>query len=79
MLINCGNDLKCVCFFCSDGIIRVFIELEERIVSVEEIKVFEREFFQVIIDFKIGDLGDINAEQFFGREYFSELGNYLLQ
>ena len=79
MLINCGNDLKCVCFSCSDGIIRVFTESEERTASAEEIKAFERELSQATIDSKTGDLGDINADQLPGREHLSEPGNYLLQ
>lgn len=74
MLINCGNDLKCVCFSCSDGIIRVFTESEERTASAEEIKAFERELSQATIDSKTGDLGDINAEQLPGREHLSEPG-----
>lgn len=54
----------------------MFTESEDRTASAEEIKAFERELSQAIIDSKTGDLGDINAEQLPGREHLNEPGNY---
>lgn len=59
---------------CSDGIIRVFTEAEERTASAEDLQAFENELSKATIDPKTGDLGDIKLEDLPGREHLKEPG-----
>ncbi|KAF7669011.1 hypothetical protein LDENG_00264030 [Lucifuga dentata] len=59
----------------SDGIIRVFTEVEDRMASAEDLQAFEDELSKTTIDPKIGDLGDIKLEDLPGREHLNEPGN----
>lgn len=58
----------------SDGIIRVFTEVVDRIASAEDLQAFEDELSKTIIDPKTGDLGDIKIEDLSGREHLEEPG-----
>lgn len=59
---------------CSDGVIRVFTEAEERVASAEDLQAFEDELSKSTIDPKTGDLGDIKPEDLPGREHLDEPG-----
>uniref|UniRef100_A0A3Q3LH01 Phospholipase A2-activating protein n=1 Tax=Mastacembelus armatus TaxID=205130 RepID=A0A3Q3LH01_9TELE len=59
----------------SDGIIRVFTEVEDRMASAEDLQAFEDELSNATIDPKTGDLGDIKLEDLPGREHLNEPGN----
>ncbi|XP_074479358.1 phospholipase A-2-activating protein [Sebastes fasciatus] len=59
----------------SDGIIRVFTEVEDRMASIEDLQAFEDEISKTTIDPKTGDLGDIKMEDLPGREHLDEPGN----
>ncbi|XP_029311161.1 phospholipase A-2-activating protein [Cottoperca gobio] len=59
----------------SDGIIRVFTEVEDRMASAEDLQAFEDELSKTTIDPKTGDLGDIKIEDLPGREHLDEPGN----
>ncbi|XP_034146766.1 phospholipase A-2-activating protein [Esox lucius] len=59
----------------SDGLIRVFTEVEERMASPEALQAFEDELSKTTIDPKTGDLGDIKMEDLPGREHLDEPGN----
>lgn len=59
----------------SDGIIRVFTEVEDRMASPQDLQAFEDELSKATIDPKTGDLGDIKMEDLPGREHLDEPGN----
>uniref|UniRef100_G3Q7X6 PFU domain-containing protein n=1 Tax=Gasterosteus aculeatus aculeatus TaxID=481459 RepID=G3Q7X6_GASAC len=59
----------------SDGIIRVFTPVEDRMASPEDLQAFEDELSKTTIDPKTGDLGDIKIEDLPGREHLNEPGN----
>ncbi|XP_056605454.1 phospholipase A-2-activating protein [Triplophysa dalaica] len=59
----------------SDGAIRVFTEIEERVASAQDLQAFEDELSKAIIDPKTGDLGDIKIEDLPGKEHLNEPGN----
>lgn len=58
----------------SDGIIRVFTPVEDRMASPEDLQAFEDELSKTTIDPKTGDLGDIKIEDLPGREHLNEPG-----
>nr|XP_029530441.1 phospholipase A-2-activating protein-like [Oncorhynchus nerka] len=59
----------------SDGLIRVFTEVEDRMASPQDLQAFEDELSKTTIDPKTGDLGDIKMEDLPGREHLEEPGN----
>ncbi|CAB1351713.1 unnamed protein product [Coregonus sp. 'balchen'] len=59
----------------SDGLIRVFTEVEDRMASPQDLQAFEDELSKTTIDPKTGDLGDIKMEDLPGREHLDEPGN----
>ncbi|KAM6949077.1 phospholipase A-2-activating protein [Aplochiton taeniatus] len=59
----------------SDGLVRVFTEVEGRMASPQDLQAFEDELSQATIDPKTGDLGDIKLEDLPGREHLDEPGN----
>lgn len=61
-------------FVSSDGAIRVFTEIEERVASAQDLQAFEDELSKAIIDPKTGDLGDIKIEDLPGKEHLNEPG-----
>lgn len=64
----------CCSFARSDGIIRIFTEVEDRMASAEDLQAFEDELSKTTIDPKTGDLGDIKLEDLPGREHLNEPG-----
>uniref|UniRef100_A0A8C7RYT8 Phospholipase A-2-activating protein n=1 Tax=Oncorhynchus mykiss TaxID=8022 RepID=A0A8C7RYT8_ONCMY len=59
----------------SDGLIRVFTEVEDRMASPQDLQAFEDELSKTTIDPKTGDLGDIKMEDLPGRDHLDEPGN----
>ncbi|XP_014010967.2 phospholipase A-2-activating protein isoform X1 [Salmo salar] len=59
----------------SDGLIRVFTEVEDRMASPQDLQAFEDELSKTTIDPKTGDMGDIKMEDLPGREHLEEPGN----
>ncbi|XP_075999985.1 phospholipase A-2-activating protein [Genypterus blacodes] len=59
----------------SDGIIRIFTEVDDRVANAEDIQAFEDELAKATIDPKTGELGDIKLEDLPGREHLDEPGN----